>query len=108
MKEKEVIKAQLTELLNEYYNGSFVQLVHEYIRLSGLSAKEVQRVLEAIKKEAQLDFVLRSRANEQDGCIREDTTTPGLAEARQKLQYLRMSKKERQDYDRHMDAMMLS
>ena len=42
----------------------------------------------------------------KDGCIREDTTAPGLAEARQKLQYLKMSKKERQDYDRHMDAIM--
>ena len=51
MEEKEIIKAQLTELLNEYYNGSFAQLVHEYIRLSGLSAQEVQEVLEVLKKE---------------------------------------------------------
>ena len=42
----------------------------------------------------------------KDGSIREDTTAPGLAEARQKLQYLKMSKKERLDYDRHMDAIM--
>lgn len=42
----------------------------------------------------------------KNGNIREDTETPGLAEARQKLQYLKMSKKERLDYDRHMDAIM--
>ena len=42
----------------------------------------------------------------KDGEIRPNTTTPGLAEAREKLQYLKMSKQERQDYDRHMDAIM--
>ena len=42
----------------------------------------------------------------KDGSIREDTSAPGLAEARQKLQYLKMSRKERLDYDRHMDAIM--
>ena len=42
----------------------------------------------------------------KDGEIRQNTTTPGLAEAREKLQYLKMSKQERQDYDRHMDAIM--
>ena len=42
----------------------------------------------------------------KDGSIREDTQAPGLAEARNKLQYLKMSKKERQDYDRHIDAIM--
>ena len=51
MEDKEIINAQLTELLNEYYNGSFAKLVHEYIRLSGISAKEVEEVLEVIRKE---------------------------------------------------------
>ena len=51
MEDKEIIKVQLTELLNEYYNGSFGQMVCEYIRLSGLSAQEVQEVLEVLKKE---------------------------------------------------------
>lgn len=51
MEEKEIIKAQLTELLNEYYNGSFTQMVCEYIRISGLSAKEAEEVLEELKKE---------------------------------------------------------
>ena len=42
----------------------------------------------------------------KDGSIREDTSTPGLTEAREKLQYLKMSKKERLDYEHHMDAIM--
>lgn len=42
----------------------------------------------------------------KNGEIPKDTTTPGLSEAREKLQYLKMSKKERLDYDRHMDAIM--
>ena len=51
MKEKNGIREQLTELLNEYYNGSFAQMVCEYIRLSGISAKEMEEVLEELKKE---------------------------------------------------------
>ena len=51
MEDKETIKVRLTEFLDEYYNGSFTQLVHEYIRLSGISAKEVEKVLEELKKE---------------------------------------------------------
>ena len=51
MENKEKIKNQLLELLENYYNGSFAKLVHEYIRLSGISAKEVGEVLEVIRKE---------------------------------------------------------
>ena len=51
MKEKNSIQEELTELLNEYYNGSFTQMVCEYIRLSGMSAKEVEEVMEELKKE---------------------------------------------------------
>ena len=53
MKEKNGIREQFTELLNEYYNGSFTQMVCEYIRLSGISAKEVEEVLEEMKKEKE-------------------------------------------------------
>ena len=53
MKEKNGIREQLTELLNEYYDGSFARMVCEYIRISGLSAKEVEEVLEGMKKEME-------------------------------------------------------
>ena len=51
MENKEKIKNQLMELLEKYYNGSFAQMVCDYIRLSGTSAQEVQEVLEVLKKE---------------------------------------------------------
>lgn len=51
MKEKNSIQEEFTELLNEYYNGSFTQMVCEYIRLSGMSAKEMEEILGVLKKE---------------------------------------------------------
>lgn len=41
------------------------------------------------------------------GHIREDTTAPGLKEARQKLNYLAMNREERLAYDRHISAIMV-
>lgn len=43
----------------------------------------------------------------KSGHIKEDTTAPGLQEARQKLQYLKMDKAERKAYDRHIDNIMV-
>ena len=40
----------------------------------------------------------------KNGHIKDDTTTPGLTEAREKLQYLTMSQAERTAYERHMSA----
>ena len=42
MKGNNIIKEELTELLETYYNGSFAQMVGEYIRKSGMSAEEVE------------------------------------------------------------------
>ena len=41
------------------------------------------------------------------GVIRPDTQTPGLAEAREKLQYYNMSLEERHAYEKHIDAIMI-
>ncbi|MBR1933635.1 MAG: Rpn family recombination-promoting nuclease/putative transposase [Prevotella sp.] len=43
----------------------------------------------------------------KDGYIRKDTTAPGLQEAREKLQYMKMSDEERRAYDRHIDNIMV-
>ena len=40
----------------------------------------------------------------KNGRIKDNTTTPGLAEAREKLQYMQMSKADRLAYERHLDA----
>ena len=49
MKENDRIREELTELLETYYNGSFVQLVCDYIRSTGMTRQEVERVLEEIR-----------------------------------------------------------
>ena len=36
----EPIKQELSEILAKYYDGSFVRLVQEYIRTSGMSEEE--------------------------------------------------------------------
>lgn len=41
------------------------------------------------------------------GRIKDDTTAPGLQEAKKRLQVMKMSKTERQAYDRHIDAIMV-
>ena len=43
----------------------------------------------------------------KNGRIKEDTTAPGLSQARERLQVISMSKAERIAYDRHMDAIMV-
>lgn len=50
MEENLNIKKELAELLDTHYNGSFAQLVCEYIRITGISAKEVEEVLEDVKR----------------------------------------------------------
>jgi len=42
----------------------------------------------------------------KNGHIKDDTTTPGLQEAKKRLQYMQMSKEEQQAYDEHIDAIM--
>ena len=41
------------------------------------------------------------------GCIRHDTTAPGVGEARKKLIYYNMSPEERHAYDEHLSAIMI-
>ncbi len=43
----------------------------------------------------------------KNGHIKENTTAPGLGEARKRLQYMSMNKKDRLAYDRHIDAIMV-
>ena len=40
------------------------------------------------------------------GHIKEDTTAPGLQEARERLEYLKMDRKQRAEYDNHLDILM--
>ena len=48
-KDKQSIQEELSELLNQYYDGSFARLVREYIRISGMTEEEVDALLEEMK-----------------------------------------------------------
>ena len=53
MKQKinnEPINQELSEILTKYYDGSFVQLVREYIRTFGMTKEEREVLVEALKK----------------------------------------------------------
>ena len=43
----------------------------------------------------------------KSGRIKDNTTTPGLAQAKKRLQYLQMTPQERAAYDRHVDNIMI-
>ena len=46
---KTQIKEELSELLDQYYDGSFARMVSEYIRATGLTEAEVDALLEEMK-----------------------------------------------------------
>ena len=48
--EKETIKQELSEILAKYYDGSYAQLVQEYIHISGISEEESEALVEAMKQ----------------------------------------------------------
>ena len=45
----EPIKQELSEILAKYYDGSFVRLVQEYIRTTGITEEERETLVEAMK-----------------------------------------------------------
>ena len=49
MENREIVKEEFAELLENYYNGSFVQLVSDYIRSTEMTQKEVGQMLEEVK-----------------------------------------------------------
>ena len=53
MKQKinnEPINQELSEILAKYYDGSFAQLVQEYIRTSGMKEEEREELVEAVNQ----------------------------------------------------------
>lgn len=48
MENREMIKEELTELLENYYNGSFSELVGDYIHRTEMTRQEVEQLLEEI------------------------------------------------------------
>ena len=56
MENREMIKVELAELLEKYYNGSFAKMVCDYIRITGMTMEEVERMLEEIRKVKKVDW----------------------------------------------------
>jgi len=50
MDKKELIKEELTELLETYYDGSFAQMACDYILSTGMTSGEVEELQETMKK----------------------------------------------------------
>ena len=51
MENREMIKVELAELLEKYYNGSFAQMVCDYIRITGMTEQEVENMLQQVRNE---------------------------------------------------------
>ena len=48
MENREIVKEEFAELLENYYNGSFVQLVSDYIRSTEMTQKEVNSLVDML------------------------------------------------------------
>ena len=60
--DKTQIKKELSELLAQYYDGSFSRMACDYIHATGMTEEEVEALLEAMCKEK--GTVTRATKNE--------------------------------------------
>ena len=51
-KDKQSIQVELSELLNQYYDGSFSRMVGEYIRATKMTEEEREALWKTMKEEA--------------------------------------------------------
>ena len=49
--DKTQTKEELSELLNQYYDGSFARMVSEYIRATGMTEEEQEALWKTMKEE---------------------------------------------------------
>ena len=59
---KTQIKKELSELLDQYYDGSFSRMACDYIHATGMTKEEVEAVLEAMK-----DYIFIGKLKKQFG-----------------------------------------
>ena len=50
MENREIVKDELNQLLETYYNGSFAELVGDFIRHTGMTQQELERMVEEIRR----------------------------------------------------------
>ena len=51
MMDTQKILLELSELLRRYYNGSFSEMVCEYIRTTGMPSQDVEELLKKMKEQ---------------------------------------------------------
>ena len=56
---KTQIKKELSELLDQYYDGSFARMVSEYIRATGMTEEEVEALLEAMRDSKSMELTTK-------------------------------------------------
>ena len=49
-KDKQELQQELSEFLQQYYDGSFSRMACDYIHATGMKEEEVEALLEAMKK----------------------------------------------------------
>ena len=49
-KDKQELQQELSEFLQQYYDGSFSRMACDYIHATGMTEEEVEALLEAMKK----------------------------------------------------------
>ena len=52
-KDKQELQQELSEFLQQYYNGSFSRMVCDYIYAIGMTEEEVEALLEAMRDMAK-------------------------------------------------------
>lgn len=56
---KTQIKKELSELLAQYYDGSFSRMVCDYIHAIGMTEEEVEALLEAMKESKSMELTTK-------------------------------------------------
>ena len=57
--DKTQIKEELSELLDQYYDGSFSRMTCDYIHATGMKEEEVEALLEAMKKSKSMELTTK-------------------------------------------------
>ena len=55
-KDKQELQQELSEFLQQYYNGSFSRMACDYIHATGMTEEEVEALLEAMKDSKSMEL----------------------------------------------------
>ena len=58
-KDKQELQQELSEFLQQYYNGSFSRMVCDYIHATGMKEEEVEALLEAMKESKSMELTTK-------------------------------------------------